>query len=272
MYEGFLKLHIRDGIGASEITAVTPDAVRTWFAALGTEHTRRNSHCYGLLHAVMGTAVTDGLIAANPCVITGAMNVQRKREPVVLTVPELATLANTAPERLKALVLLSAWCGLRFGEVIELRRKDFENDAEVVFVGRGVTHRGECRISTPKSGKPRAVVVPPHIRADVKHHLDIFAAKGAEELLFSPAQGGCHYNDKVLRSQLAKPLADMKRADVRLHDLRHFAGTQVARVGNLAESMARLGHSTVKASLLYQQVVSGRDAEIAAALSALAAQ
>jgi hypothetical protein len=43
-----------------------------------------------------------------------------------------------------------------------------------------------------------------------------------------------------------------------------------ARVGNLAESMQRLGHSTVRASLLYQQVVSGRDAEVAAALSALA--
>ena len=32
----------------------------------------------------------------------------------------------------------------------------------------------------------------------------------------------------------------------------------------------RLGHSTVKASLIYQGIVNGRDAEIAAALSALA--
>jgi hypothetical protein len=34
--------------------------------------------------------------------------------------------------------------------------------------------------------------------------------------------------------------------------------------------MGRLGHSTVKASLVYQGIVSGRDAEIADALSALA--
>jgi len=34
--------------------------------------------------------------------------------------------------------------------------------------------------------------------------------------------------------------------------------------------MSRLGHRTVKASLIYQSVVSGRDAEIAAALSQLA--
>jgi hypothetical protein len=52
--------------------------------------------------------------------------------------------------------------------------------------------------------------------------------------------------------------------------LRHFAGTQVARVGNLRETMNHLGHSTVGASLRYQHIVNGRDTEIAAALSALA--
>ena len=55
-----------------------------------------------------------------------------------------------------------------------------------------------------------------------------------------------------------------------MHDLRHFAGTQVARVGSLAETMSHLGHSTVSASMRYQHMVSGRDAEIAAALSKLA--
>ncbi|MGO9155676.1 tyrosine-type recombinase/integrase [Mycobacterium sp.] len=270
MYESLLKHHIRDGIGASEITAVTPDAVRTWFAALGSEHTRRNSHVYGLLHAIMATAVKDGLVLVNPCQIERAMNVARKREPVILTVPELATLASTVPERLKALVLLSAWCGLRWGEVIELHRRDFENDCEVIFVRNAATHRGECRIDSPKSGKPRAVVIPPHIRADIKHHLDVFTEKGYGAVVFAPLRGGCHLNDKVFRDAIAKPLHDIKRADLRIHDLRHFAGTQTARVGNLTESMARLGHSTVKASLLYQQVVSGRDAEMAAALSELA--
>jgi integrase len=271
LYESQLKLHIKPKLGDIEITNVTPELVRTWYAGLGSEHKRRNSQVYGLLHSIMATAVKDGLLTANPCQIDRAMNVTRKREPTILTVPELAILAATVPERLKALALLSAWCNLRWGEVIELRRKDFENDYEVVFVRRGVTHRGECRIDTPKSGKTRAVVVPPHIRADLKHHLDAFVSKETGSLVFSPVRGGCHLNDRVFRDDIAKPLTDIKRSDLRIHDLRHFAGTQVARVGDLAESMARLGHSTVKASLLYQQVVSGRDAEIAAALSKLAA-
>lgn len=126
-----------------------------------------------------------------------------KREPVILTVPELAALADDVPERLRALVLVSAWCGLRWGEVTELRRKDIENDAEVIFVRGAVTHRNKrCDIGTTKSGKPRAVVVPPHIRADLKHHLDTFTTEDAEALVFAPARGGCHMNDRVFRDAI----------------------------------------------------------------------
>ena len=54
------------------------------------------------------------------------MNPQRKREPVILTVPEVAALADVYRRRLKAAILASAWCGVRWGELIELRRKDIE--------------------------------------------------------------------------------------------------------------------------------------------------
>ncbi len=52
--------------------------------------------------------------------------------------------------------------------------------------------------------------------------------------------------------------------------MRHFAGHQTARVANLPETMARLGHSTQTASLRHQGQVSGRAVEIAQALSELA--
>ena len=54
---------------------------------------------------------------------------------------------------------------------------------------------------------------------------------------------------------LAPALESIGREGVRVHDLRHFAGTQTARVGSLVETMERLGHSTASASLLYQQRV-----------------
>ena len=184
------------------------------------------------------------------------------------------------PQRFKALILISAWCGLRYGEVTELRRKDIGEGCEIISIARGTTHRtgrqagtngSRCMIDTPKSGKPRTVVVPPHIRADIKHHLDTFVAEDVEALLFPPIRGGCHLSDKVIRDALTPALAKaMCDKRIRIHDLRHFAGTQVARAGNLVETMNYLGHSTITASLRYQHVVSGRDVEIAQQMSALA--
>jgi integrase len=76
----------------------------------------------------------------------------------------------------------------------------------------------------------------------------------------------------VIRDALVPALKSSGVQHVRIHDLRHFAGTQVARVGNLVETMNHLGHSTVTASLRYQHQVNGRDVEIAEALSELAAK
>lgn len=118
--------------------------------------------------------------------------------------------------------------------------------------------------------------MPPHIRVDLARHLERHVAKEPGALLFPPTRGGCHLNDKVFRDDVLNPaLASIgrdgeKKPRPTIHDLRHFAGTQTARVGNLVETMGRLGHSTVKASLIYQQIVSGRDAEVADALSRLA--
>lgn len=272
-YEDLLRLHITPTpLGKLPVAAATPHAVRTWHANLGTEHPTRNKHAYGLLHAIMRTAVTDEILTSNPCHVSRAMNVSRKREPVILTVGELAAVAGAVPERLRALVLISAWCGLRWGEVIELRRNDIGEGCEVITVARGATHRGECRIDTPKSGKIRSVVVPPHIRADIKHHLDTFAGESAESLVFPPARGGCHLNDKVFRSDIAPALDGIGRSGMRIHDLRHFAGTMAASVGSLTETMARLGHSTAKASLMYQGRVSGADMALAVELSRLATE
>jgi integrase len=270
-YESLLTDHIAPRLGGIAVSDLTSAAVRTWYAATLTDKPTLRSHAYGLLKSICATAVKDGLIDRNPCQIDGAASVKSKTEPVPPSISELASIADTIkPERFRALILISAWCGLRYGEVGELRRRDIGKGCEVISVGRAFTHREGCRIDTPKSGKPRIVVVPPHIRDDIEAHLSNYVGPQPDSLLFPPIRGGCHLSDKVLRDALAPVLKSIGIQHVRIHDLRHFAGTQVARVGNLVETMNHLGHSTVSASLRYQHQVSGRDAEIASALSALA--
>jgi integrase len=92
---------------------------------------------------------------------------------------------------------------------------------------------------------------------------------------FPPERGGYYLRDKVFRESNFDPaLTAIGREGVNsptptIHDLRHFAGTRTARVGNLVETMGRLGHKTVQASLIYQAIAQGRNAEVAEALSPL---
>ncbi len=197
-YERKFDLYIKPKLGKVAVRDLTPAAIRSWFSSLGTQHLTRNGHAYGLLHAICATAVHDGLLPSNPCHIERAMNPPTKHPVVIPTAVELAALADkigSDPKnaRFRALILISAWCGLRYGEVSELRRKDFDADCEIVSVGRAVTHRrGDdgkwCRIDTPKDGKAATVVIPPHIRSDITAHLDRFTESDSDALLFVPTR------------------------------------------------------------------------------------
>ena len=145
-YAALLANHITSStLGGIPLKNLTPQAVRAWYSSLDAGHRTANSHAYALLHGICATAVDDGLLGDNPCQIKRAMNPPRQRQPVILSVEEVAALADVIePARLRALVLISAWCGLRWGEVIELRRKDVSADASVLSVGRGATHRGSA--------------------------------------------------------------------------------------------------------------------------------
>ena len=74
---------------------------------------------YRLLRTICETALSDELIARNPCNIRGAA-VEHSPERPVLSVAEVEALAATIEERYRALVLLGAWCGLRLGEALAL--------------------------------------------------------------------------------------------------------------------------------------------------------
>ena len=67
MYNDLLRLHISPHLGNVPIGALSGQAVRAWYAKLGTDHPTRNGHAYSLLHAICETAVKDQLLQSNPC-------------------------------------------------------------------------------------------------------------------------------------------------------------------------------------------------------------
>jgi integrase len=273
-YRTLLDRQILPTLGATHVDKLIPAAVRTWYSKLNADTPTQRAHAYALLKAICKTAVDDDLLAANPCRVRGAGQAKRVSRTKPATPDELAALVAAIPQRYKAMTALAGWSGLRFGELIELRRKDVDLKAGVVHVRRAATLvDGQHVIGTPKSDAGvRDAPIPPHLLPLVRQHLVDMGIHGREELLF-PAAGdpGKHLRPGTLCKVFYPAREKIGRPDLRFHDLRHTAGSNATRVGaNLAEVMALLGHSTPAAALRYQHVTEGRPAEIAAALSALA--
>ena len=271
-YRQLLARHVLPTLGAMPVKSVTPATVRTWHAQLDTGPTAR-AHAYALLKSILGTAVDDDLLPANPCRIRGATKAKQVRRIEPATLDELTVIAAHMPERLRLFVPLTAWCALRFGEAAELRRRDIDIPRGLLRIRRGVVRvAGQIVVDSPKSDAGvRDVAIPPHLLPMVKSHLRDHAQIGADGLLFY-SRDGTQIPHSTLLWRFRQAAEAAGRPDLTPHALRHTGAVLAARSGaSLPELMARLGHTTPTMALRYQHVAAGRDAEVAQALSDLAA-
>lgn len=211
------------------------------------------ARAYRLLRTVLGTAVDDELLAANPCRVKGAGSTRAAERPT-LSLSEVQALAETVPARYAALVHLLTWSGVRIGEAAALQRRDLNLDTDsptLTVREREYRVEGLYELDTPKSraGK-RTVALPPHLVPLLQQHLDKYAGTGPSARVFTTANGGTVLSTY---SQLfARALARIGRTDVRPHDLRHTGMTLAAQSGaSLAELKQRMGQSTTAAAELY---------------------
>ncbi|KAF0835581.1 phage integrase family protein [Ornithinibacter aureus] len=275
LYASQLDRLIYPTFGDRVLRSITRDDVARWYDALGPQHPTQRAHAYSLLRAVMGQAVVECLVSSSPCQIPGASRVSRQRRIEPASLPELAAIVEGMPERLRLLVVLGAWCALRYGELAELRRHDVDLERGVLSISRAVVRvDGADLVGRPKSvAGVRHVAIPPHLHPAIQAHLDAHVAPGSDSLLFPRPGTNRHLIHTEVTKIFMTARAAAGRPDLRLHDLRHTGAVLAAQTGaTLAELMARLGHSTPGAALRYQHAAAGRDAQIAARLSEMALQ
>lgn len=255
------------------IKEMRPEMVREWHTNLDPTRPTLRAHSYGLLRAILSTAVDDGLIAANPCHIRGGSTSKKVHKTKPATLSELETLVQSMPDHFQLMTLLASWCAMRFGELVELRRKDIDAIQGIIHIRRGAVRvNGEVLIGVPKSEAGiRDVALPPHLLPSLKKHLRDHVSSGKDALLFPAADGVSTLHPSTLHTWFDKARIEAGRPDLRFHDLRHTGAVLAASTGaTLAELMGRLGHSTAGAALRYQHAAEGRDQIIANALSDLA--
>ncbi|SEL24960.1 tyrosine-type recombinase/integrase [Rhodococcus maanshanensis] len=259
---GYLDNVILPELGAVSVTALTVQQVRAWFAGLESFPTR-NSNAYSLLRTILNQALDDELIAANPCRVKRAAVKRRVVEPIALTASEIRAMADAMPERWRALILVAGFSGLRWGELVALRRSDFVLKADdcSVTVSRAVVRmKGEFVIGAPKSRAAlRTVPLPSALRLIIAAHIEEFALPGRAGLVF-PSVSGQVVHDNSVRPAFKREAKKIGHPALRFHDLRHSAATLFAQAGaTLADHMMLMGHTSSAMSARYTHSTAARN-------------
>jgi integrase len=274
-YRTLLNVHVVPVLGHLSLGRLDPAVIRDWHAGLlnaGAPGPATVAKAYRLLHAICNTAVAEQKIPRNPCMIPGA-SVETNPERPIATIDQVYALAEAVGERWRALVLLGTFCGLRFGELAGLTRPDVDLEQAVVVVRADLDELDGGRLQpgeVKSAASRRTVSIPMALLDEVRHHLDRYAEAGTDGSVFVGPVGG-RLRRSNFRKQVWLPATHAVGLEgLRFHDLRHTGNTLAASTGaSTRELMARMGHASSRAALIYQHATRDRDAAIASALSEL---
>ena len=255
------------------LRSIRRDDVNNWWADVFERTPTQASRAYTHLNSVMRYALDMQWIRENPCRIKNASNYRPAEDPAIPTEAEVAVMLQMAEQPLRTIIALAAHCGLRKGEILELRRKDITSeegpDGDVwwfVNVRRGVRWRGENDVT----------VSPPKTRAGVRV-LAVPKKGGAEEILLERLQAIPEHPDTLIVSKdpagkvhwsksMLNPGWQRVRAVAgfsgRFHSLRAYHLTWFGQQGaSMKELQARGGHSDYAMVMKYQRTT-GREIDL----------
>ncbi|WP_033284764.1 tyrosine-type recombinase/integrase [Streptomyces sp. NRRL F-525] len=273
LYHYLLDDHILPTFGESDLDEITAPLVREWRAERlrTTKAKTTTAKAYRLLKSIMETAVDDDLIKRNPCRIKGAGK-EKAAERRIATVAQVDALADQLGPRWRLMVYLGAYGPLRPEELAGLRRRDVDVVALKITVRVAEPERTNGRRApgdTKSEAGTRTVVLPEFLRPELRLHMELYAGKGPNGLVFLGEKGAAFRRSSFGRKwRKARTVVDVPEG-FRFYDLRHTGHTLSTRSGaTLKDTMVRAGQSSEKAALIYQHSDDDRQQEVAAGLDA----
>ncbi|MEV0443170.1 tyrosine-type recombinase/integrase [Streptomyces spectabilis] len=273
LYHYLLDSHLLPTFEADNLDEIDPPRVRAW----RTERLRATrakttvAKAYRLLKAIMETAADDELIKRNPCRIKGAGK-EKAAERRIATVVQVDALADQVGPRWRLMVYLGAYGPLRPEELAGLRRRDVDVRALKVTVRLAEPERTNGHRApgeTKSEAGTRTVFLPGFLRSELRAHMELYAGKGAGDLVFLGERGAPFRRSTFGRKWRKARAAVGTPGGFRFYDLRHTGHTLSTRSGaTLKDTMVRAGQSSEKAALIYQHSDDDRQQEVAAGLDA----
>jgi integrase len=213
-------------------------------------------NAYRLLNQIFEFAKQKEWCQANPCEEVKSPRVERQTELRFLNQEELADLLRSvdidglfgATDRL--LFLTAALTGMRQGELLALRWKDVDWQAERIRVRRNYV-RGHW--VTPKSRRMRSVPLAPVVAEELEIHRQRSNYDSGDDLVFAHPETGDVLDHCQLVRRFKKALKAAGLPPLRFHDLRHTFGTQMAANGTPPLKLKEwFGHGSVKTTEIYE--------------------
>lgn len=251
-YESLLRSRVLPRFGTVPLRRIAPADVRGWLAEMSAEglSASRVRQARQLLRAALETAVADGTLGRNPVEHVRAPTA-RPREHRFLTAGQVAGLSEAAERRQDGAALVVrflVWSGLRWGEMVALRRSSIDPLRRRVTVAASATEiSGRLVFGTPKSHRARTVILPRFVSDELATHL---ASVELDGLVFTAPGGGPLRVGNFRKAVWLPAVADCGLDGLRVHDLRHTCASLAISAGASVKAVQRmLGHASATVTL-----------------------
>jgi integrase len=250
-YHSIVRAQLLPAFGDLPLESITTSAIERWVgSAGGSQSSRRKSLV--LLHGIFHRAKKICGLPSNPVADVEKPPLRRGGDIEVFSPEEIHALVRAAPNgQDAALFLTAAFTGLRRGELIALRWRDVDFAGSVIRV-RASYAGGQ--LTTPKSGKVRAVPMAPDVAAALAKLGSRPDFISDEDQVF-PGQWGGFLDGSALRRRYDAALARAGLRRLRFHDLRHTFGTRMITKADIRRVQEWMGHADVQTTMKYLHYV-----------------
>ena len=252
--ETTMRSQVLPKFGGTPLIKISNAAVRTWVAEmLAADLSAATARkAVFALRQCLEAAVADNRLMVNPADRV-PLPAERMKPPRFLSQSEVERLAAEMPERYKALVLIGAYAGLRWGEAAGLTRASIDPlrsritvRTTAVEVGGNLTlgHEPKTTRST------RTVPVARTVMRRIENHLAAHVANDPDALVFTAAKGGPLFRGTFARDAWRPAVKRAGLPGITFHGLRHsFVAILVAAGCNVREVSEWAGHNSVAFTL-----------------------
>ena len=252
-YRRDLTKYVLPRFGSYRIGRLPADEIENWLndeIASGLAPTSVHRH-YRLIRRMLQVAVEKERLLRNPCDRVEPPKVP-PTEMTFLTWEESVALAEAMKSRYRAMIYLAVDSGMRWSELVVLRRARVDLRRRKVRVTEQLVRleAGEWLRREPKTtAGTRSITISPFTAEVLAEHLDRYSGSGPDGLVFPNGAGNPTISSSFL-THFMKPAKAAVDIECRFHDLRHTSvALAIAEGAHPKAIQTRMGHATISITL-----------------------